>query len=102
MAKIRPLRLEFAERAADQLQAIDDYIRPRNALGADRVGKSIYAVCEQLTRHPYLGRPILPRGMRAFSVVDYPYVVVYKVLETPQSTIMILGIFHTAQGERKV
>lgn len=102
MAKVWTLKLEFSERAADQLEAIDDYIRPRNARGADRVGQSIHAACLRLTRHPYIGRPSLPPGTRIFSIVDYPYVVVYRVLGEPEHTIMILGVFHTAQGERKL
>ncbi|HWA90367.1 MAG TPA: type II toxin-antitoxin system RelE/ParE family toxin [Rhizomicrobium sp.] len=70
--------------------------------GADRAGQSIHAACLRLTRHPHIGRPVCPRGTRAFGIVDDPYVVIYKVLGQPEDTIVILAIFHTAQGERKL
>jgi plasmid stabilization system protein ParE len=101
MAPVRALRLQFSDRAADQLEAIDLYIRPRNARGADKVGQHINAACERLTRFPYLGRPVFPRA-RAISITAYSYVVIYEVLGLPADTIMIVGIFHTAQGERKI
>jgi plasmid stabilization system protein ParE len=102
MAPVRALRLQFSDRAADQLEAIDLYIRPRNARGADKVGRDINAACERLTRFPYLGRPVFPRGARAMSITSYPYAVIYEVLGMPADTVMIIGIFHTAQGDRKI
>lgn len=102
MAQVRSLRLQFSERAADQLDSIDAYIRPRNARGADKVGRDIRDACDRLTRRPYLGRPVFPRGVRAISITAYPYVVLYEILGTPADTVMVLGVFHTSQGERKL
>lgn len=102
MVKTRVLGLEYSERAADQLDEIDAFTRPRNERYADKLKSRIRKTCERLTRFPYLGRFVYPRGMRAISIAGEPYVIIYNVIGTPPTTIRIAGMFHTSLGERKL
>lgn len=100
MAPVPPLTLKITKRAATHLRSIESYIRERNPSAAVRVGDAIHVSLELLRRYPGAGRPGRSHGTREKSVARYPYVIVY---ELPQpELVVILGIYHTAQSERKI
>jgi plasmid stabilization system protein ParE len=55
---------------------------------------------ERLTMRPHIGRIGAVAGAREWSIVRFPYMFVYQVSEEPLS-VTVLGVFHTAQGERR-
>lgn len=69
----------------------------RNPLGVTRVADALEAEFGILRRRPFTGLPGHSAGTREKSVVHYPYVIVYEVFG---HAVVILGVFHTAQGER--
>ncbi len=99
MAPVPALRLRVTRRAREQLHAIDDYIRVRNPRAATEVGGYLEAEFDLLRHRPFIGRCGHSPNTREKSVVRYPYVIVYEVTV---GEIAILGVFHTAQGERKL
>ncbi|HEV2560608.1 MAG TPA: type II toxin-antitoxin system RelE/ParE family toxin [Rhizomicrobium sp.] len=100
MAPVSTLTLKVSSKAAAHLRAIEAYIRERNPSAATRVGETIKASFELLRRYPYAGRPGRSSGTREKSVSRYPYVVVYEILQP--DVVVILGVYHTAQNERKI
>lgn len=102
MAQLPPLTLVIAAGAAAHLRSISAYIREYNPAAALRVGDAINASIETLRRHPHIGRPGRVPGTREKSVSKYPYVIVYELPRSQPNTIEILGVYHTAQNERKI
>lgn len=99
MAPVPALKLRVTRRAREQLHAIDDYIRAQNPRTATEVGDYLEAEFDLLRHRPFIGRRGRSPDTREKSVVRYPYVIVY---EAKPDEVVILGIFHTAQGERKL
>jgi toxin ParE1/3/4 len=102
VAPIPPLTLRVASRAREHLLSIDSYIRERNPRAAARVGDAIEAAFEMLRRHPFAGRPGRSADTREKSVTRYPYVIVYSLPSEDAGSLVILGVFHAAQNERKI
>jgi len=94
------LTLRITRRAKGHLLSINLYIRERNPRAARRVADTLRVSFEMLRRHPFAGRLGAVSGTREFSVVRFPYVVVYEV--STDQTVTILGVFHTAQDQRKI
>lgn len=97
MAALRPLSLRFSDRARQQLNSIQSYLRERNPHAARRVGVAIRDSAERLRYFPFAGRPGRANGTREWVVRGYPYVIVYE-LRRAESELMILGVFHAAQN----
>jgi toxin ParE1/3/4 len=95
------LKLSITRLANGQLRSIESYIRERNPSAAIRVGDAIQSAFEILQRHPYAGRPGHSPDTREKSVTRYPYVIIYQLPPGMPDTVVILGVYHTAQGERK-
>jgi plasmid stabilization system protein ParE len=84
-----------------QVENTRAYLVARNPEAAARVVGAIRKAFEQLRKRPFMGRPGDEPGTREWSGVPYSYVIVYRVLET-ERLLEIAGVFHTAQGERKL
>jgi plasmid stabilization system protein ParE len=100
VAAIRPLELRFTLRAHQQLQSIFNYIHDRNPAAARSVARRIRFASEMLSYFPEAGRLGESEGTREWVVRGLPYIMVYQVSNEPALTV--LGVFHAAQGERKI
>jgi len=49
---------------------------------------------------PEVGRTGRVLGTREWVVRGLPYIIVYEVM--PEETLIVLGVFHGAQDERKI
>jgi toxin ParE1/3/4 len=102
LALVPPLTLKVTASAAEQLRSIENYIREHNPAAAVRVGDAMQAAFELLRRHPHAGRPGRSVDTREKSVTRYPYVIVYGFPPQDAGSPVVLGVFHTAQNERKI
>jgi toxin ParE1/3/4 len=100
VAALRPLELRFTERAEAHLESILDYIHKDNPAAAQRVGHAIRTAAEMLRYFPEVGRRGRVLGTREWVVRGLPYIIVYEVM--PDETLIVLGVFHGAQDERKI
>ena len=83
------MTLRFTPRARDDLREIMDYIAKENPVGADRVGRAIFAA------RPYLGiRNARAPELRSRLVTRYPYRIHYFVEDT---NVWIVHIRHFAR-----
>jgi plasmid stabilization system protein ParE len=99
LAARRRFDLIVSKRALGQLQSINTYIAERNAPAAQRVIDTIYQAIDRLLIRPGMGRPGSAPKTREWSASRYPYVIVYEV-SMKSRTLTVMGVFHTAQGER--
>jgi plasmid stabilization system protein ParE len=90
------LKVRYSRRASRDLVAIHAYIAERNPTAARRVVERIDAMIELLGSSPSMGRPTTERGTRAMSVVDYPYVIFYRVNEK-RGEVQVGHIRHTSR-----
>jgi len=67
-------------------------LKAQNPQAAARVGQCILDAADDLTAHPYLGKPGRLSDTREFVVTRFPYVIVYEV-ESDQS-VVILRVLH--------
>lgn len=87
-------RLVFAEPAADDLEAIIDYIALDDPTAAETVYRGIMRAAERLPEFPDLGRPGRYPETRELIVADLPYLIVYGI---DDETVVILAVFHTSR-----
>lgn len=83
--------LEDADAELDQIVAD---IGSHNPAAAVAIDLRVHAAIEHLSTFPEAGRLGRIAGTRELLVIDYPYVVIYRVL-TMQ--VLILGIRHTSR-----
>lgn len=79
--------------AAEQFDALFDYVRSRNAGAAERLFVDFTERIERLAEWPGIGRPGREPGTREF-IVHPNYIVVYKVT---RDEIDILRVLHARQ-----
>lgn len=65
--------------ARDDLRAIREWVAEGDVRAADRVVSRIAQTAMMFGQFPLLGRKGLVEGIREFSVVGLPYVIVYAV-----------------------
>lgn len=93
-----PYRIEWRQKAREDLRAIVRYIGRDNPTRAESFGRELRDKTLPLAQHPELGRagrPGLPQGVREL-VAHRNYVVFYRVLAETR-TVEILRIKHAAQ-----
>jgi plasmid stabilization system protein ParE len=83
------------------METVRVYLDERNPQASARVLDALRLAFERLTGRPHLGRVGDERGTREWSGIKYPYVIVYRV-SRKRRAVEIAGVFHTAQGERKL
>lgn len=88
------MKLIWLERATRELAKIADDIARDNPQAADAVELRILMSVEHLPQFPEAGRTGRVKGTREVPVVDYPYVVVYRL--RPEA-IQVLTVRHTSR-----
>ncbi len=89
------MQLRWTEQAADDLEAITNYLFENTPEHAERIVRAIYNAPASLLEFPYRGRPGRKEGTRELVLLPLPYVVVYQV---EADTIHIARILHAAQN----
>jgi toxin ParE1/3/4 len=91
------LRLRFTPRARRHLDTIAEYIAERNPVAAQRVGARIRETIDLLSRFPHIGHPGALPGTREMGLPGLPYIIVHRIENGDEDTLVILGIYHGAQ-----
>lgn len=81
--------------AQDDLRAAYSFYAERNPASADRVIGSILKAANGLARFPLLGRQGRVPGTRVRTMIRFPYLLVYRVVD---DTAEVLRVFHAAHA----
>ena len=79
MSAAEEKRLEWTQRASEDVLAIYSYIAQDNRRAAEAVVSHLIASAQQLCQFPSLGRPGRRKGTRELVLTRYPYLLVYRV-----------------------
>lgn len=88
------MMIVWLEDADTELAQIVVDIGSHNPAAAVAIDHRVHAAIEHLSTFPDAGRPGRKSGTREILVIDYPYVVIYRVLSTQ---VQILGVRHTSR-----
>ncbi len=88
------MRLRWTPAAADDLEAIADYLRRNFPSFLQSTIQAIYHAIVSLKTMPYRGRSGREEDTREFVIPDLPYIAVYRI---KADAIEILHIYHGAQ-----
>jgi toxin ParE1/3/4 len=91
------MRIRWTTPAADDLQAIKDYLTEHYPQLAESTVRNLYDAIRSLKSFPNRGRPGLKPGTRELALRPPPYIAVYPVKE---HAVEILHIYHGAQDWR--
>jgi toxin ParE1/3/4 len=91
------MRIRWTVPAADDLEAIEEYLQEYYPHFAEPTVRTIYERVRSLKMNPHRGRPGHRSGTRELTVTPLPYVVVYSV--KPEA-VEILHIYHGSQDWR--
>jgi addiction module RelE/StbE family toxin len=87
------MKLLWTQQACRDRRTIFDYIRTENPIAAIAMDDRFVMASDQLSRHPYSGRPGRVAGTR--ELLAHPsYLMIYDVQE---DMVRILAIVHTAR-----
>ena len=78
------MKVRFSRRALKQIDEIADYVAIENPRVADAIVRRIETVAALIGRHPVMGRSTSNKPVRVFSVLPYPYLLLY---ETKRSAV---------------
>ena len=84
-------------RALSDITKITRYVAEDNPSAAARIARELIVAGDSLSEFPRRGRPAANTGLREL-VVTPPYILVYRIVEPDQGTI--LRIWHGAQDRR--
>lgn len=88
------MRVVFAAPAANDLDAIIDYIALDNTAAAKKVFRAIVGVAQQLGDFPEMGHAGRLPKTRELAVAGSPYLIVYQVAG---DVVTIVAVFHGAR-----
>ncbi len=88
------MQVVFAEPAAQDLDAIVDYIALENPAAAEKVFRAIVAVARQLTAFPEMGHTGRLPDTRELAIADLPCLIVYQVAG---NDLTVIAVFHGAR-----
>ena len=91
------MRIRWTLPAADDLEAIKNYLQQHCPHFAQPAVRTIYQSIRSLKTSPNRGRPGHRSGTRELAITPLPYVVVYAV---KAEAVEILHIYHGAQDWR--
>ena len=91
------MKLRFTPRAANDLEAIADYIREVNPAASLPVRSAILGSLQHLVLFPEMGRRQTVEGVRRLVTRKYPYLIFYTV-DRGNDEIVILTIQHPARA----
>jgi addiction module RelE/StbE family toxin len=89
-------RIRFTPRFKRNLEGILEYISQDNPATAKRVIRDIKKSIYILEDYPGVGRKGAVEDTRELIVTQYPYIVVYRVVN-PDDEVQVLDIVHMAQ-----
>lgn len=89
-------RIRWSEAAADDLDAINGYLRQHHPSYRQPTVRRLYVAARALTKYPHRGRPGRKEGTREMFVLPLPYLIVYAV---QTDFVHILRIIHTSQDD---
>ena len=89
------MRVRWLRRALKALTSAHDLIAKDNPEAARRFFQHALASVEQLVHHPERGRAGRVPGTRELVLLNYPYVIPYRV---KGGELQILHVFHTARA----
>ena len=89
------MQLRWTEQAADDLEAITDYLLANAPEHAERIVRTLYNTPPLLLEFPHRGRPGRKEGTRELVLLPLPYVIVYNV---GADIIHIVRILQAAQN----
>jgi addiction module RelE/StbE family toxin len=89
-------RIRFTRRFERNLNNILDFISQENPVSAKRVIQDIQKSIYVLADYHSVGRKGSVEGTRELIVTQYPYIVIYRVLESDDE-VQVLDIVHMAQ-----
>ena len=98
MAALRPLRLRVTLQARSQLLSIQQFIAEHSPAASRAVGARIRLALDVLCDFPEAGHAGRSQGTREWAVRGTPYIVVYEILPNHADELVVLGVFHGAQG----
>src|SRR5262245_9464529 len=84
----------YAPRALRDLQGIAAYLSQRSPSGTRNVLAAIKSGIDVLASFPKIGPPVDQAGHRRLPVLNYPYVVFYRIAG---DELLVLHIRHTSQ-----
>lgn len=87
------MKIVWFSKAVRDLELAADYIGAHNPDAADRVEDRLRKAVEHLERFPHAGRAGCAAGTREIVIVEFPYVIRYRVTT---ERVEILRIFDTA------
>jgi toxin ParE1/3/4 len=88
------MNVVYAPRALRDLKSIAAYLLERNPTGAAKVLGAIKSSIETLGFFPQIGRLVDNAGHRRIPVVQYPYVIFYRI---EADELLILHVRHTSR-----
>lgn len=89
------MKLQYTPRAIRDLDGIRKYIEKDNPSAAWVVASFIRRSIRSLEDMPYQGRATETEDVRRLTVMNYPYVVYYRVKDT---SVAVLSVRHTARN----
>ncbi|MEE9312014.1 MAG: type II toxin-antitoxin system RelE/ParE family toxin [Planctomycetota bacterium] len=88
--------LAWTEHASLTLHACLEYVAIDNPAAASKLGLNIYQKVQLLSSFPYMGQVFLEKEEVSIRALHYgSYRILYEVT-ADESTVNILGVFHTA------
>ena len=91
------MKVRFAERAANDHEAIHAYLVARNPAGARSVQLAMQSTFTRLADFPFLGRAQAKPTLRKIGVPRYPYNVYYTV-DVQAEEVIIITVRHTSRA----
>jgi addiction module RelE/StbE family toxin len=88
------VKVTWTEPALLDLEAIYDYLSPRNPAAAQRVIEDLLIATDSLATFPHRGRTGRLPGLRELVIVS-PYVIIYRIAG---DEVLILRVWHSAQN----
>ena len=94
MDTVGSMKLRYSPRSIEDLDSIRLHISEDNPKAERVVASFIRRSIAVLQEWPYHGRATEKENVRRLVVMNYPYVVYYRVTDT----VLILTVMHTAQN----
>jgi toxin ParE1/3/4 len=88
------MKSRLTPRAAQDLIAIDEYLRAESPVGARNVSAAIDAAIGELREHPMSGRRSTIENIRSRAVRGYPYKIYYSLVS---GVVEVIHVRHTSR-----
>ncbi|WP_413776407.1 type II toxin-antitoxin system RelE/ParE family toxin [Rhodopseudomonas sp. P2A-2r] len=92
------MKVRWLESATNELEDIFVYILKHSPRSAASVARHIIERAESLGEFPFKGEETRRTGIRKLTVTNYPYVIIYRVVEAAEE-VQILNVRHTARKQ---